>query len=682
MSNIDINQAPAFPATAEEAEKEIKSLTHEIRYHQYMYYGLDKPVISDADFDVLFHRLQDIEAKFPELLMPDSPTQVVGGMVMNTFAPVAHLVPMLSLDDAMTAEKADEYVDRLCAKLKTQPNEVETIAEPKYDGLSMSLRFHFGHLTKAVTRGDGETGEDVTAQVLTISNVPHQIDRWKSVEIVEVRGEVVMLKSEFEALNAQMIAQGEEPFANPRNAAAGSVRNKDPKVTAQRPLKFFAYGVSYAKGLELANRQSERLSMLSEAGFAVSEHVQIIQADKVQEVFGLMSEKRDGLPFEIDGIVFKVNEIDKQELVGWKNRTPHWAIAYKFPAEQARTKLLSIDIQIGRTGVVTPVARLAPVRVGGVVVTNATLHNMAYIERHDLRAGDEVIVYRAGDVIPRVIGTPDHKEANRSPLFHMASHCPICNSEIHKEEDKADAYCTGGFLCSAQTEGKLIHFGSRLTMDIEGLGESTVTLLTGNLGVRMPSELYALQPEQIAALPGMGKSSAANLVAAIEASRGRPLNRFIFALGIAGVGESTAKDLARAFGSWDAFVQATEKDLLAVHGIGDVTAGNILRFFADPVMGAEAHKLAAIISPADAPKIAEGSPIAGKTFVITGTLSVDREDIKAMIEAAGGKVSGSVSKKTDAVIAGEEAGTKLTKAQSLGVAVWDEATFREKLGQE
>lgn len=683
VNNIELTQAvandTANDAPIELATRQIQSLTHEIRYHQHLYYGLDKPVISDAEFDALFHRLQSLESQFPELIRLDSPTQVVGGEVISTFDSVKHLVPMLSLDDAMTAEKAQEFLARLCQGLKLEPHEIEMISEPKYDGLSLSLRYEFGRLSKAITRGDGEFGEDVSTPAMTIKNVPHHIGDWSGIDLVEVRGEVVMLKNDFDALNAQMRAQGKDEFANPRNAAAGSLRNKDAKVTAKRPLTFLAYGISTTNGMELPETQSARLDLLSSLGFTVSQDITVLTADQVQAAHDAIGVKREALPFEIDGVVFKLNQIAQQERLGWKNRTPRWAIAYKYPPAQARTRLRAIDIQVGRTGVLTPVARLEPVRVGGVVVTNATLHNMTYIDLHDLRVGDEVITYRAGDVTPRVIGTPEPKDLERSARYQMVSSCPVCGNAVRKAEKEADAYCTGGFLCSAQTEGKLTHFGSRLTMDIEGLGGSTVELLVNELGIRLPSDLYNMSVEQIATLPGMGKSSAANLIAAIGASRGRPLNRFIFALGIDGVGEATAKDLARAFGSWDAFSGSTESDLLAISGVGQITAANILRFLNDPEMGAEAAKLADIIRPVDAPKVAQGSPIAGKTFVVTGTLSVGREEIKLMIEAAGGKVSGSVSKKTDAVIAGEEAGAKLDKALALGVPVWSESEFREKL---
>lgn len=663
-------------------EDQIRALTHAVRLNQRLYYELDKPAVSDAEFDGMFRRLQALEAQHPQFLRADSPTQVVGGWVSSTFSPVKHLVPMLSIEDAMNAEKADEFVVRLCAELKLRSDEVALIAEPKYDGLSLSLRYEYGQISKAVTRGDGETGEDVTAQALTISNIPHHVSEWSKVALLEVRGEVVMLKRDFEALNARMRAQNEDEFANPRNAAAGSLRNKDAKVTASRPLSFFAYGMGAADGLDLPAWQSKRLSMLSGIGFTVSPDIKLLNASQVQDIFAGVGLKRADLPFEIDGVVFKLNHIALQEQLGWNSRTPRWAIAYKFPAEEAKTLLLGIDTQVGRTGVQTPVARLKPVRVGGVVVENATLHNMDYIALHDLRVGDEVTVYRAGDVIPRVVATPDSKDADRSPRYRMVSSCPVCQSPVTQDEGKAAFRCTGGFLCSAQREGKLSHFGSRLAMDIEGLGSSTVALLVNEVGIKGPSDLYDLRAEQLAGLPGMGRLSADKLIDAIDGSRGRPLNRFIYALGIEGVGENTAKDLARAFGSWASLTHANQAALQAVSGLGPVTAANVLGFLSNDVTGEEASRLAKAVGPADAPKLAEGSAFAGKTFVITGTLSVGREEIKAMIEEAGGKVAGSVSKKTDALVAGADAGGKMAKATEMGVAVWSEADLRQKLDEQ
>lgn len=661
--------------------QQIRAIENEVRYHQRMYYELNKPVITDSDFDKLFHQLQTLEQQYPEHASQHSPTRKVGGSISSSFTTVRHLVPMLSIRDAMIAEEARAFVASICTELNQKPENVCLIAEPKYDGLSLSLTYRRGRLVKAVTRGDGEFGEDVSSQAMTIANIPHYISQWEHIDLIEPRGEVMMLKRDFAELNERMRSAGEVEFANPRNAAAGSLRNKDATVTASRPLQFFAYGLAAADGIDLPTLQSERLKLLISAGFTVSPEVRLLNAQQVQNVFEGIGVKRSELPFEIDGVVFKVNSIALQEKMGWNSRTPRWAIAYKFPPEVAKTLLLDIDVQVGRTGVLTPVARLKPVRVGGVVVENATLHNMEFIAEHDLRKGDEVAVYRAGDVIPRVVRSAGFKADDRAEKYQMVSLCPVCNSPVHKEDDKAAYRCTGGFLCSAQREARLTHFGSRLAMDIEGLGDSTVKLLVNKIGVSQPSDIYSMSHQDLERLPGFGSLSATNLMAAIEGSKGRPLNRFLYALGIEGVGETTAKDLARTFGSWDNFSRVTESQLMSVPGLGPVTASNILDYLNNNITAREAQRLADVVAPSDAPKAAEGSALAGKTFVITGTLSVPREDIKSLIEAAGGKVSGSVSKKTNAVIAGEEAGSKLTKAQELGVTVWSEDEFHAQLTQ-
>jgi DNA ligase (NAD+) len=672
MATIDRSSLPP--------QEQIEALKSEVRYHQRLYYELDKPMLTDGMFDQMFNRLRELEKAHPEFVTADSPTQRVGGFVSQTFSAVAHDVPMLSLEDAMNAEAAQAFLKRVCVELKKNPEDIGLIGEPKYDGLSLSAKYRYGRFEQAVTRGDGEFGEDVTAQAMTIGNLPSFVPQWMNIELVEPRGEVVMLKSDFVKLNQRLRDAGEDELANTRNAASGSMRNKDAKVTATRPLRFFAYGFGASDGLDLPDRQSERLKVLADAGFETSPEIKLVSGADMQAMFDGIGLKRAALPFDIDGVVFKLDSIAEQEKLGWNNRTPRWASAYKFPPEEAKALLLAIDVQVGRTGTITPVARLQPVRVGGVVVENALLHNVDFIEAHDLRPGDEVTVYRAGDVIPRVVGNGIPKDPERAPRFVMVSNCPVCNSPVSREEGKSAYACTGGFICGAQREAKLTHFGSRLCMDIEGLGDSTVKLLCEHLDVRLPSELYALNPSDLMGLPGFGKTSADNLIAAIEGSRNRPLNRFINALGIEGVGEATAKDLARTFGSWDAFAQATEENLLAISGLGPVTAKSIVTYLNAAGTGDEAVLLAQRVQPMSAPVIsAAGSAIAGKTFVITGTMSIGREEIKDMIEAAGGKVSGSVSKKTDAVIAGADAGSKLAKANDLGVPVWDEAKFRAQL---
>lgn len=658
---------------------DMRKLEAQIVYHQRMYYELSRPTITDGEFDRLFHRLQSLEEAHPALINLTSPTQRVGGMVNNTFKSVTHMTPMLSIQDAMASEQADAFIASVCKELEVEPESLELISEPKYDGLSLSLVYLRGHLAQAVTRGDGEAGEDVTLQAMTISNVPHDIADLHGVARFEARGEVVMEKADFLALNERMIAQGEDEFANTRNAASGAMRNLDPKITAQRPLKFFAYGLGACDGYVGARTQSARLEDLRKMGFTVSPEVRVHRADVFQDFFARIGEMRKDLPFDIDGVVFKVNSIDTQDDMGWRNRTPRWAVAYKFPPEEAQTMMLGIDVQVGRTGNLTPVARLKPVKVGGVVVENATLHNIEFIDSRDLRVGDVVTAYRAGDVIPRVVATADKKDPGRSPKFQMPSTCPVCGSPVHKEEGKSAYYCTGAFVCDAQREGRLIHFGSRLAMDIEGMGDVTAADLNNVLKIRKISEIYALTEQQLLGLPGFAELSAKNLVAAIKASVGRPLNRFIYALGIESVGEATAKDLAREFGSWMNFCTASEESLRSVPGLGPVTAKNIRDFLLGDNTGPEAQLLAQYAEPQEVIKPVGGTKFAGKTFVITGTLSVPRDNIKALIEAAGGKVSGSVSKKTFAVVAGAEAGTKLDKANELSVTVWSEDDFNSAL---
>lgn len=676
---FDSDTSSLAPGGALLASAEVHMLVREIRYHQRLYYELSRPRISDAEFDRMFHRLEELEALHPELATDDSPTKKVGGTLASGFEKVQHLMPMLSIKDAMDAAAAQAFVASLCKDLGCQPIGITLAVEPKYDGASLSLVYLFGRLELAITRGDGETGENVTAQAMTIHNIPHWIPEIASHARVEVRGEVVIPKSAFLEMNEQLRANDEDEYANTRNAASGALRNGDPKVTAKRPLEFFAYNFGACDGFVTPATQAARLSWFSAKGFSVSPEARVITADQLQEAFDRIGAIRVDLPFDIDGVVFKINDIAVQEQLGWNSRTPRWAIAYKFPPEEATTTLLGIDEQVGRTGPLTPVARLKPVAVGGVVVENATLHNLAYIRHHDLRPGDQVTVYRAGDVIPRVIGTAEAKDPNRAPLYMMPSSCPVCGSPVVQEKGKAAFFCTGGFSCSAQREARLIHFGSRLALDIEGLGESSIQLLVTHLNVRQASDLYALTEDQVAKLPGYGKTSAENLVKAIQGSKGAPLNRFIFALGIEGVGESTAKDLARAFGSWAYFSHVNEAALLAVDGLGPITAQSILSFLAASGTGEEASRLANLVSPKDAPKPAAGTAFSGKSFVITGTLSVPREDIKAKIEAAGGKVSGSVSKKTSALIAGEEAGGKLDKATELNVPIWSEEEFNRQM---
>ena len=681
-------------------------LCAEIDYHSNRYYVLDDPLIPDSEFDALFRELTALEQQFPEFQSPASPTLRVGGRVTESFGVVAHDKPMLSIADAMTANAAESFVSRVASGLEVSADNVVFIAEPKYDGLSCKIIYKDGILTVAATRGDGDTGEDVTAQVRTIRSIPLDIrDKFSGSAVpplIEVRGEVLMLKAEFSKLNEIATANGGKLLANPRNAAAGSLRQLDPAVTAKRKLSFFAYGFGTCTEdySVLFKTQWDVLQEAVRLGFQVSPERRVVTGFAgVSAFFAEMSEKRSGLPFEIDGVVFKVNQLALQANLGWSARTPKWAIAYKFPPEEAVTELVGIDIQVGRTGALTPVGRLSPVFVGGVTVTNATLHNLGEVLRKDVRVGDRVVVRRAGDVIPEIV-RPVLSEAEISyrdsaqlrgavfqdvdlphfgrALFEMPIVCPECGSHVHQEPDEAKHYCTGGLNCSAQRLYSLMHYASRLAMDIEGLGEQTVqVMLESGLLPHGASDLYELTLAHFVSLPRIGAKSATNLWTAIEGSKSPDLNRFIYALGIRGVGEATAKDIAKATKSIEAFAELDLERLLQIKDLGPVTAQNILDFLAEPGNLAELRRLMGHVKPVF--NVVGTSQFEGKSFVITGTLSVGRDSIQNLIEQAGGKVSGSVSKKTYALIAGEAAGSKLDKAKDLGVPIWSEQDLRDNL---
>lgn len=669
------------PNTARTDAESIEALREEIRRHDYLYYVLDTPEISDALYDQLFRQLKELEAKRPELVTPDSPTQRVGGQRLEKFAPVTHRRPMLSIENAMEADEAARFVARCAADLGVSVEELAFTAEPKYDGLSCSLIYENGVLVCAATRGDGTTGEDVTAQVRTIRNVPLKL-RGCSAARVEIRGEVLITRADFEKLNEQAAAAGEKLFKNARNAAAGSLRQLDPSITAARRLRFFGYALGECEGFEMPATQWETLETLKALGFQVSEETALIKGIAgIQAHFEAMVAKRANLPFDVDGVVFKLNDLDQQARLGFTSRTPRWVIAYKFPPEEAMTTVVGIDVQVGRTGVLTPVARLAPVFVGGVTVTNATLHNQDEIERLDIRVGDTVIVRRAGDVIPSIVQVLHDRRPEGLAPWTMPTTCPVCGSAVVKEADAVAVRCSGGLTCKAQRLQAIVHYAQRRAMDIEGLGELVVQKLMDAGLLERPSDLYRLTSEQIATLPGFGDTSARKLVTSIAGTVGRELPRFIFALGIPGVGETTAKDLARAFGTFGAFVEASREQLLAVSGLGPVTGQNILEFFANPANRNEALLLAEHVKPSAVAKPAGDGVFSGKTFVLTGTLSVPRDEAASWIEAAGGKVAGSVSKKTSVVVAGEAAGSKLEKARALGIEIWDEAQLREALGR-
>lgn len=634
----------------------------------YAYYVEDAPLVPDAEYDDLFRSLQQLEKKYPELVSADSPTQRVGGAPVKSLPSVKHKVPMLSIDNAMSAAEAEAFIRSIASELGVPANSLVMTREPKYDGLSCALHYLDGLLVKAVTRGDGEEGEDVTAQAKTIQSIPLRLAQPFTGEI---RGEVLMTKKDFARLNARQRDAGEKEYANPRNAAAGSLRVLDPRVTASRRLSFFAYVVVNAEAHELDN-QAQALAFLKTLGFQVSDKFTVVTGvEGVLSSFEDMVAARDGLPYEIDGVVYKVARFDQQTQLGWNNRTPRWAVAYKFPAEERITTLEGIDIQVGRTGVLTPVARLKPVSVGGVTVSNVTLHNLAQVRTKDVRVGDQVVVRRAGDVIPEIVRSLPELRVSNLVEWQMPTHCPTCGS--HVIQVQASYICTGGVSCPDQRLFRITHFGSRLGLDIEGLGESTVQQLLDAGMIHNISDLYSLIASTVQVLPGWGLTSATNLVNAIQGTVGRPLRRFLFSLGIEGVGEGTAKRLAMAFGKWENLRYATEADLTAVPDVGPITAASILAAFSDEHYGPEIDRLAALVQP-QPEEVVVGGPLAGKTVVVTGTLpSLSREQAKALVEKLGGKASDSVSKKTFAVVAGEAAGSKLTKAKDLGVPVHDEA---------
>ena len=657
-----------------------------IEQHNHAYYVLDAPTISDAEFDRLYRELEALEVAHPELVTPDSPTQRVGGAPASAFAAVRHRVPMLSIrtETDTSADAAVKFDARIRRELGlgTDDPPVEYMAELKFDGLAINLRYEQGRLTVAATRGDGEVGEDVTANVRTIRAIPQRLHgSAPPPAVLEVRGEVYMTRHAFAELNARQQAAGLKTFINPRNTAAGAVRQLDPAMTARRPLRFFAYGLGETAGWTIPATQSELFDALAQYGFPVNNDRRVARGALELSAFHRDVEaRRATLPFEIDGVVYKVNSIALQERLGFVTREPRWAVAHKFPAEEMTTQVLGIDVQVGRTGALTPVARLQPVFVGGVTVTNATLHNEDEIRRKDVRVGDIVVVRRAGDVIPEVVKVLVEQRPSRTRPFVMPERCPECGSRVVRLPDEAVARCSGGLVCPAQRKQALLHFASRRAMDIEGLGDKLVEQLVDAGIVHTPADLYKLGIAALAELERMAEKSAANVIAAIDRSRSTTLARFIFALGIRHVGETTAKDLARHFGRLDALMEADEAALLDVRDVGNVLAQSLLQFFAEPHNREVIAQLrAAGVHWAEVtPRRAPLGALAGKTFVLTGSLAtMSREEAKERIERLGGKVAGSVSKKTTYVVAGSEPGSKLDRANELGVAVLDEYQFKE-----
>ena len=667
-----------------------QALREEIARHDYAYYVLDAPTVPDAEYDRLYRELQELESRYPELVAPDSPTQRVGGARRTDLPAVRHTVPMLSIHTETDsgpggAEAFDARIRRKLGRGEDDPP-VDYAAELKFDGIAISLRYEDGLLTRAATRGDGETGEDVTPNLRTIRSVPLRLSASRPPAVLEVRGEVFMRREAFDKLNERQRAAGDKVFVNPRNAAAGFVRQLDPSVTASRPLSFFAYGIGEVAGWVLPGTHSRLLDALAEFGVPVSSRRAAVRgAAGLLEFHRRIAAERDRLPFDIDGVVYKVDSLALQEQLGYVTREPAWAVAHKFPAQEELTRVLDIEVQVGRTGKLTPVARLAPVFVGGVTVSNATLHNEDFVHSLDLRAGDTVIVRRAGDVIPQVVSVVTERRPAHTTAFKMPAHCPVCGSAVVRDEAEKDHRCSGGLFCPAQRKQALLHFGGRRALDIEGLGERLVDQLVDAGLVRSPADLYRLGAGELSALDRMAEKSAANVLAAIDSSRSTTLARFIYALGIRHVGETTARDLASHFGSLDALMAADEGRLLEVPDVGPVVAASVAEFFAErhnrEVIGQ--LRAAGVHWPegkgrAPAPR----GPLAGATVVLTGVLpNLTREQATERIVAAGGKVAGSVSKKTSVVVAGEDAGAKLDKARALGVRVIDEAELRQLLGE-
>ncbi|PSJ23010.1 DNA ligase [Halomonas sp. ND22Bw] len=666
------------PAIQDEAAR----LRAELEDANYRYYVLDEPRMTDADYDRRLRRLQEIEAEHPALVTPDSPTQRVGAAPAEGFPEIQHAVPMLSLDNAFDEDELSAFAKRVADRLETDPDSLAFCCEPKLDGAAVSLVYENGELSAGVTRGDGRTGEGITSNLRTLKSIPLKLRGEGGPELLEVRGEVTMRHAEFEAMNEKARAEDTKVFANPRNAAAGSLRQLDPRVTATRPLEFSAYQVARIEPDAGDASHSQLMARLAGLGFRTSAELEVVEgAAGIVDYCRRLGEKRDGLGYDIDGAVIKVDDLRLQRELGFVARAPRWAIAFKFPAQEQITRLNDVEFQVGRTGAITPVARLEPVSVAGVTVSNATLHNADEIARLGVMIGDTVAVRRAGDVIPQVVRVQLDERPEDAREIVFPERCPVCDSQIERLEDEAVARCSGGLYCAAQRKEALKHFASRRALDIEGLGEKLIDGLVERDWVKTPADLFALEAERLATLPRMGEKSANNLVAALEKAKATTLSRFIYALGIREVGEATAANLARHFGTLEALMAAGREALEAVDDVGPIVAAHVHTFFQQP------HNRETIQALLDAglrweeAEVEAGpTPLEGQTWVLTGTMeAMTRDQGKARLQALGAKVSGSVSKKTACLVAGEAAGSKLTKAEQLGVEVIDEATFIERL---
>ena len=655
------------------AAAEIETLRRDIRHHNHRYYVLDDPEISDAEWDRLLLRLRALEAAHPELVTPDSPTQRVGAAPAEEFAEIRHRLPMLSLDNAFSDEDVVGF-DRRARERLGRETQFEYSAEPKLDGLAIAVTYENGVLVRAATRGDGTTGEDVTANVRTIASLPLRLSG-DAPPLLEARGEVFMPIAGFERMNAEAARRGDKVFVNPRNAAAGSLRQLDPRITASRPLDLFFYALGVVEGARLPKRHSEVLQRLRHWGLRVCPEARVVSGvSGCLDYYANIGARRAQLPYQIDGVVYKIDDLDAQRELGFVSRAPRWAVAHKFPADEALTVLKDVEFQVGRTGALTPVARLEPVFVGGVTVSNATLHNMDEIVRKDVHVGDTVVVRRAGDVIPEVARVLPERRPVGARVPQMPMQCPVCGSSVERDVDAAVARCTGGYRCSAQRKERLRHFASRRALDIEGLGEKLVDQLVEAALVEWPSDLFGLSAERLAALERMGQKSAENLIGSIERSKETSLARFLYALGIREVGEATAAALARHFGDVDALASADLERVQQVPDVGPVVAARVVEFFADPDNRREIERLRTMgVHWASAASSSGEQPFAGLTFVITGSLeSMGRDEAEDALRALGAKAVGSVSRKTSYLIAGAEAGSKLRKAEELGVPVLDE----------
>ena len=673
-----------MPASAA-IRKSVESLRDKIQLYNHQYHVLDDPSVPDAEYDRLVRELKALEEAHPELVTPDSPTQRVGAEPISAFGTVTHELPMLSLDNAFSEDELRDFHRRVTERLELEITvALSYSAEPKLDGAAVSLLYENGQLVQGATRGDGTTGENITHNVRTIDAVPLRLMGNGYPKRLEVRGEVYMPRAGFRAFNEQAEKKGEKTFVNPRNAAAGSLRQLDPRLTAERPLDIYVYSVGIVDGGALPKRHSETLDQLQEWGFKVCPERRVVEGiDGCLAYYGEIGNKRDALSYDIDGVVYKVNELEYQRELGFVSRAPRWAIAHKFPAEEELTVVKDIEFQVGRTGAVTPVARLEPVFVGGVTVSNATLHNMDELHRKDVRVGDTVIVRRAGDVIPEVVKIVPERRPKRTRVVKAPEKCPVCDSAVVREVDEAVARCTGGLFCAAQRAEALKHFVSRRALDIDGLGAKLIEQLVAVDRIQTPADLYGLTMEELVAMERMGEKSAENLLAAIEKSKQTTLSRFLFGLGIREVGEATAGALASHYGKLEAIMAADEDSLQEVPDVGPVVAARIRHFFGEQHNRDVVERLvdSGLTWPESEPVIvpADGA-LVGKTFVLTGTLSgMTRNEAKDRIMAAGGKVTGSVSGKTDYLVAGDKAGSKLSKAQKLEVAILDEEQLNDLL---